>query len=108
MWLWSHLIITWALSYHMGCKLSQSSYVSAPGLVQQISSLQSDLMALQSDLDKALPDDRSRCINNLWTLIQSLQQLLFTSSTTAQPILTPWVHNNSSTQLSRICFRVDY
>ncbi|GJS25428.1 augmin subunit 3, partial [Tanacetum coccineum] len=46
-------------------------------------------MALQSDLDNALPEDRSRCINELCTLIQSLQQLLFASSTTAQPILTP-------------------
>ncbi|KAL7583274.1 hypothetical protein Lser_V15G42843 [Lactuca serriola] len=46
-------------------------------------------MALQSDLDNALREDRSRCINELCTLIQSLQQLLFASSTTAQPILTP-------------------
>ncbi|KAD0131097.1 hypothetical protein E3N88_44753 [Mikania micrantha] len=42
-----------------------------------------------SDLDNALPEDRNRCINELCTLIQSLQQLLFASSTTAQPILTP-------------------
>ncbi|XP_076886082.1 AUGMIN subunit 3-like [Bidens hawaiensis] len=68
---------------------AQGGYVSAPGLVQQISSLHSDLMVLQSDLDNALPEDRNRCINELCTLIQSLQQLLFASSTTAQPILTP-------------------
>nr|XP_027113858.1 AUGMIN subunit 3-like isoform X2 [Coffea arabica] len=66
-----------------------STYVSAPGIVQQISSLQSDLMSLQSELEHALPDDRNRCINELCTLVQSLQQLLFASSTTAQPILTP-------------------
>ncbi|GMN50209.1 hypothetical protein TIFTF001_019371 [Ficus carica] len=66
-----------------------STYVSAPGIVQQISSLQSDLMTLQSDLENSLPEDRNRCINELCTLIQSLQQLLFASSTTAQPILTP-------------------
>ncbi|PWA47663.1 HAUS augmin-like complex subunit 3 [Artemisia annua] len=77
------------LSIHSNAQGGLSSYVSAPGLVQQISSLQSDLMALQSDLDNALPEDRSRCINELCTLIQSLQQLLFASSTTAQPILTP-------------------
>lgn len=77
------------LSIHSNAQGGLSTYVSAPGLVQQISSLQSDLMALQSDLDNALPEDRSRCINELCTLIQSLQQLLFASSTTAQPILTP-------------------
>nr|GEV31014.1 augmin subunit 3 [Tanacetum cinerariifolium] len=77
------------LSIHSNVQGGLSTYVSAPGLVQQISSLQSDLMALQSDLDNALPEDRSRCINELCTLIQSLQQLLFASSTTAQPILTP-------------------
>ncbi|OMP12342.1 HAUS augmin-like complex subunit 3 [Corchorus olitorius] len=66
-----------------------STYVSAPGIVQQISGLQSDLMALQSDLENSLPEDRNRCINELCNLIQSLQQLLFASSTTAQPILTP-------------------
>ncbi|KAF5820651.1 putative HAUS augmin-like complex subunit 3 [Helianthus annuus] len=77
------------LSIHSNTQGGLSTYVSAPGLVQQISSLQSDLMVLQSDLDNALPEDRSRCINELCTLIQSLQQLLFASSTTAQPILTP-------------------
>ncbi|EXB84513.1 hypothetical protein L484_015845 [Morus notabilis] len=66
-----------------------STYVSAPGIVQQISSLQSDLMTLQSDLENSLPEDRNRCINELCTFIQSLQQLLFASSTTAQPMLTP-------------------
>ena len=100
-----------------------STYVSAPAIIQQIVSLQSDLSSLQSDLENSLPDDRNRCINELWvqshhnipqllpqkqvfimiichcclfpflrcTLIQNLQQLLFASSTTAQPILTPWV-----------------
>ncbi|KAK1426915.1 hypothetical protein QVD17_15595 [Tagetes erecta] len=77
------------LSIHSNAQSGLSTYVSAPGLVQQISSLQSDLMALQSDLDNALPEDRTRCINEFCTLIQSLQQLLFASSTTAQPILTP-------------------
>ncbi|KAL8258954.1 hypothetical protein R6Q59_026907 [Mikania micrantha] len=77
------------LSIHSNAQGGLSTYVSAPGLVQQISSLQSDLMFLQSDLDNALPEDRNRCINELCTLIQSLQQLLFASSTTAQPILTP-------------------
>ncbi|KAI3829873.1 hypothetical protein L1987_04004 [Smallanthus sonchifolius] len=77
------------LSIHSNAQGGLSTYVSAPGLVQQISSLQSDLMVLQSDLDNALPEDRSRCINELCNLIQSLQQLLFASSTTAQPILTP-------------------
>ncbi|PKI43619.1 hypothetical protein CRG98_035995 [Punica granatum] len=46
-------------------------------------------MTLQSDLETSLPENRNRCINELCTLIQSLQQLLFASSTTAQPLLTP-------------------
>ncbi|KAH9794142.1 AUGMIN subunit 3 [Citrus sinensis] len=59
-----------------------STYVSAPRIVQQISSLHSDLMTLQSDLKNSLPQD-IKCINEL------LQQLLFPSSTTAQLILAP-------------------
>uniref|UniRef100_A0A5B6ZE24 Putative HAUS augmin-like complex subunit 3 n=1 Tax=Davidia involucrata TaxID=16924 RepID=A0A5B6ZE24_DAVIN len=77
------------LSIHSNAQAGLSTYVSAPGIVQQISGLHSDLMTLQSDLENALPEDRNRCINELCTLIQSLQQLLFASSTTAQPILTP-------------------
>lgn len=77
------------LSIHSNAQGGLSTYVSAPGIVQQISSLHSDLMTLQADLENSLPEDRNRCINELCTLIQSLQQLLFASSTTAQPILTP-------------------
>ncbi|CAN1141079.1 AUGMIN subunit 3 [Linum perenne] len=77
------------LSIHSNAQAGLSAYVSAPGIVQQIAALHSDLMSLQSDLDSSLPEDRNRCINELCTLIQSMQQLLFASSTTAQPILTP-------------------
>ncbi|CAJ1932991.1 unnamed protein product [Sphenostylis stenocarpa] len=77
------------LKIYSNTQASLSTYVSAPGIVQQISALHSDLMSLQSDLENSLPDDRNRCINELCNLIQSLQQLLFASSTTAQPILTP-------------------
>ncbi|XP_052187743.1 AUGMIN subunit 3 [Diospyros lotus] len=77
------------LSIYSNAQAGVSTYVSAPGIVQQISGLQSDLMSLQSDLENSLPEDRNRCINELCTLIQNLQQLLFSSSTTAQPILTP-------------------
>ncbi|KAJ0112479.1 hypothetical protein Patl1_02627 [Pistacia atlantica] len=80
------------LSIHSNAQGGLSTYVSAPGIVQQISALHSDLMTLQSDLENSLPGDRNRCINELCTLIQSLQQLLFASSTTAQPILTPRRH----------------
>lgn len=41
------------------------TYVSAPGIVQQISGLHSDLLSLQSDLENSLPEDRNRCINEL-------------------------------------------
>lgn len=78
------------LSIHSNVQAGLSTYVSAPAIIQQIVSLQSDLSSLQSDLENSLPDDRNRCINELCTLIQNLQQLLFASSTTAQPILTPW------------------
>ncbi|GAV70749.1 hypothetical protein CFOL_v3_14247 [Cephalotus follicularis] len=77
------------LSIHSNAQAGLSTYVSAPGIVQQISGLHLDLMSLQSDLENSIPEDRNRCINELCTLIQSLQQLLFASSTTAQPILTP-------------------
>ncbi|KAK7310235.1 hypothetical protein RJT34_07622 [Clitoria ternatea] len=77
------------LKIYSNTQASLSTYVSAPGIVQQISALHSDLMSLQSDLENSLPEDRNRCINELCNLIQSLQQLLFASSTTAQPILTP-------------------
>ncbi|KAJ8559400.1 hypothetical protein K7X08_003458 [Anisodus acutangulus] len=77
------------LSLYSNIQAGPSTYVSAPGIVQQISSLRSDLMSLQYDLEHTLPQDRDQCINKLCILLQSLQQLLFASSTTAQPILTP-------------------
>ncbi|KAK7407804.1 hypothetical protein VNO78_09902 [Psophocarpus tetragonolobus] len=77
------------LKIYSNTQATLSTYVSAPGIVQQISALHSDLMSLESDLDNSLPEDRNRCINELCNLIQSLQKLLFASSTTAQPILTP-------------------
>ncbi|XP_022633271.1 AUGMIN subunit 3 isoform X3 [Vigna radiata var. radiata] len=77
------------LKIYSNTQASLSTYVSAPGIVKQISALHSDLTSLQSDLENSLPEDRNRCINELCNLIQSLQQLLFASSTTAQPILTP-------------------
>ncbi|KAL9275219.1 AUGMIN subunit 3-like protein [Drosera capensis] len=77
------------LSIYSNSQANTSTYVLAPGIVQQIFNLKSDLLTLQSDLENLLPEDRSRCINDLCTLIQNLQQLLFASSATAQPILTP-------------------
>ncbi|KAJ7516089.1 hypothetical protein O6H91_22G042600 [Diphasiastrum complanatum] len=65
-------------------------YVSAPGLIQQLNHLQSDLQSLQTELDKSLVQDKTKCIAELCSIIQRMQQLLFASSTTAQPILTPW------------------
>ncbi|KAG9446559.1 hypothetical protein H6P81_012687 [Aristolochia fimbriata] len=78
------------LGSHTNAQGGLPTYVSAPGIVQQISSLHSDLLSLQFDLENSIPEDRYRYINKLCTLIQNLQQLLFASSTTAQPILTPW------------------
>lgn len=90
------------LNIHSSVQAGLSTYVSAPGIVQQISSLQSDLMNLQSDLENTLPKDRNRCINDLCTLIQNLQQLLFSSSTTAQPILTPRALMKEVDEMERI------
>ncbi|CAN6202264.1 unnamed protein product [Urochloa humidicola] len=78
------------LCIHSNVQAAVPSYMSAHALVQQISALQSDLLSLQSELENTLPADRKRCINELCTLIQTVEQLLFASSTTAEPILTPW------------------
>uniref|UniRef100_A0A0E0L8S2 HAUS augmin-like complex subunit 3 N-terminal domain-containing protein n=1 Tax=Oryza punctata TaxID=4537 RepID=A0A0E0L8S2_ORYPU len=78
------------LCVHSNVQATMPTYMSAHALVQQISALQSDLLSLQSELESALPADRKRCINELCTLIQTVEQLLFASSTTAEPILTPW------------------
>ncbi|XP_024525026.1 AUGMIN subunit 3 [Selaginella moellendorffii] len=63
-------------------------YVSVPGLVQQVNNLQAELQSLQLELDNT--EDKAKCISELLTIIRRMQQLLFASSTTAQPILTPW------------------
>ncbi|CAD6340000.1 unnamed protein product [Miscanthus lutarioriparius] len=78
------------LCIHSNVQATVPTYMSAHALVQQISALQSDLLFLQSELENTLPADRKRCINELCTLIQTVEQLLFASSTTAEPILTPW------------------
>lgn len=75
------------LSIHSNAQAALPTYVSTHGLVQQIAGLQSDLQSLQLDLESSLPEDRRRCVNELCTLIQSLEQLLFASSKTAE--LTP-------------------
>ncbi|KAM1987480.1 hypothetical protein ACFX15_034735 [Malus domestica] len=49
----------------LNAQVGLSTYVSAPGIVQQISSLHSDLMTLQSDLENSLPEDRNRSVNEL-------------------------------------------
>ncbi|WVZ82231.1 hypothetical protein U9M48_029517 [Paspalum notatum var. saurae] len=78
------------LCIHSNVQATVPTYMSAHALVQQISALQSDLLSLQSELESTLPADRKRCINELCTMIQTVEQLLFASSTTAEPILTPW------------------
>ncbi|RLM54440.1 hypothetical protein C2845_PM10G04870 [Panicum miliaceum] len=78
------------LCIHSNVQATVPTYMSAHALVQQISALQSDLLSPQSELENTLPADRKRCINELCTLIQTVEQLLFASSTTAEPILTPW------------------
>ncbi|XP_024356885.1 AUGMIN subunit 3 isoform X2 [Physcomitrium patens] len=65
-------------------------YVSAPGLVQQINQVQVELETLRDEMHHSLLQDKHKCINDLCHVIHKMQQLLFASSTTAQPILSPW------------------
>jgi HAUS augmin-like complex subunit 3 len=65
-------------------------YVSAPGLVQQINQVQVELETLRDEMHHSLLHDKHKCINDLCHVIHKMQQLLFASSTTAQPILSPW------------------
>ncbi|EFJ12334.1 hypothetical protein SELMODRAFT_425434 [Selaginella moellendorffii] len=58
--------------------------VSVPGLVQQVNNLQAELQSLQLELDNS--EDKAKCISELLTMIRRMQQLLFASSTSAQPI----------------------
>ncbi|KAI7983856.1 AUGMIN subunit 3 [Camellia lanceoleosa] len=58
--------------------------------------------AADAQAENAFPEDRNRCINELCTLIQSLQQLVFLSSTTGQPILTPWLLMKELDELEKI------
>nr|XP_028958304.1 AUGMIN subunit 3-like isoform X2 [Malus domestica] len=65
------------LSIHSNAQVGLSTYVSAPGIVQQISSLHSDLMTLQSDLENSLPEDRNRSVNELIILYQLYPQFSY-------------------------------
>ncbi|KAG0470815.1 hypothetical protein HPP92_016921 [Vanilla planifolia] len=77
------------LSIYSNAQATLPTYVSAHGIIQQISAVKSDLLSLQLELENSLPEDQRRCVNELCALIQSLEQLLFASSTTAEPLLTP-------------------
>ncbi|PKA65554.1 hypothetical protein AXF42_Ash005888 [Apostasia shenzhenica] len=77
------------LSIYSNSQASLPTYVSTHGIIQQIAAVRSDLLSLQLELETSLPEDRKRCVNELCTLIQSLEQLLFASSGTAEPLLTP-------------------
>ncbi|KAM2948364.1 hypothetical protein FF1_035381 [Malus domestica] len=72
------------LSIHSNAQVGLSTYVSAPGIVQQISSLHSDLMTLQSDLENSLPEDRNR----------SDHIVPVVSSIFLRRLLLPGVHHN--------------
>ncbi|KAF6157832.1 hypothetical protein GIB67_003732 [Kingdonia uniflora] len=54
------------LSIYSNAQSGSPTYVSAPGIVQQISDLHSDILNLQSDLENSLPEDKNRCINDLF------------------------------------------
>ncbi|KAL3686734.1 hypothetical protein R1sor_013043 [Riccia sorocarpa] len=78
------------LNIHAYDKGGSRMYVSALGLVQQISQLQAEKQALQAEMSFSLPEDKNKCLNDLCDVIRQMQQLLFASSTTAQPVLSPW------------------
>ncbi|KAJ4812957.1 HAUS augmin-like complex subunit 3 [Rhynchospora pubera] len=90
------------LNIHSNVQMALPSYVSAHGMVQQISTLRSHLSSLQFELENTLPADRRRCINELCTIIQMLEQLLFASSTTAEPILTPRAVMNALEKMEKV------
>lgn len=94
------------LSIHANNQGASLMYVSAPGIVQQISSLQSDLKSLQSDLENSLAEDKHKCINDMCNIIRRMQQLLFASSTTAQPILTPWPLMKELAEMEKINYQL--
>ncbi|KAJ3669867.1 hypothetical protein LUZ60_010191 [Juncus effusus] len=90
------------LSIHSNVQGNLPSYVSSHGIIHQIKVLQSDLSSLQFELESTLPADRRRCINELCTLIQTLEQLLFASSTTAEPVLTPRALMHALDEMERV------
>ncbi|KAK1318081.1 hypothetical protein QJS10_CPB04g00901 [Acorus calamus] len=53
------------LSIHSNSQGGLPAYVSAPGIIQQISGLHSDLISLRHNLEKSLPQDRNRCITSM-------------------------------------------
>jgi HAUS augmin-like complex subunit 3 len=83
------------LSTHSGAQAMTPSYVSAYGLVEQISDLQNELEYLHHELENVLPRERKRCIDELCRMIQTLEQILSVPFTYVQPTLTPWVHSFS-------------
>ncbi|KAF0908916.1 hypothetical protein E2562_030213 [Oryza meyeriana var. granulata] len=78
------------LSSHSGPQAVTPSYVSAYGLVEQISELQNELDYLHHELENVLPRERKRCIDELCRMIQTLEQILSVPFTYVQPTLTPW------------------
>eukprot|EP00250_Pteridium_aquilinum_P027577 c3524_g1_i1 orf=418-2268(-) len=78
------------LNIHANDQGTSPIYVSAPGLVQQINNLQAESQFLKTELSSSLLEEKNKCINELCDIIRRLQQLLFASSTTAQPVLSPW------------------
>ncbi|KAG8100436.1 hypothetical protein GUJ93_ZPchr0013g34606 [Zizania palustris] len=78
------------LSSHSGAQARTPSYVSAYGLVEQMTELQDELHYLHHELENVLPRERKRCIDEICRMIQSLEQILAVPLTYVQPTLTPW------------------
>lgn len=64
-------------------------YISALGLVQKITELLVEKQALRTELNHSMPGDQTKCLNDWCDVIRQMQQLLFASSTTAEPVLSP-------------------
>ncbi|CAM6084995.1 unnamed protein product [Calypogeia fissa] len=78
------------LSIHAYDRGGPRMYISALGLVQKITELQLEKKSLQAELNHSLPEDQTKCLNDWCDVIRQVQQLLFASSTTAEPVLSPW------------------
>lgn len=90
------------LSSHSNAQAMTPTYVSAYGLIEQISELQDELHYHQHELENVLPRERGRCIGELCRMIQTLEQIPSVPLTYVQPKLTSWPLEQALEELEMI------